>query len=1020
MTPDRIIKYVHRNYKTYWQIACQLDRAKFETLLVEVPLLAALSALENAFGMQLPRSGGSHSADAPSLATHARPVPKARLSDVDFNRLTSGVTPKRLVPLLSNLETQLNIERALNCPGLFGCSGEAQIESLLNAILLPSATMPQAGRVSALVVVPEPVNVASLGLSAREERVIKSLLSLVTAHRCGVVCWKDAPTVGAALLAYVLAGTYLPKEGITSAYLLRPYPAYTGDLGAEPPETMDSAPFEKALKELRVTLGLLPHASASRILDEIRAKRAVLFILNASLMPESGSSEVTELRELVKAAADQFDPNACPVSIVLVGEPRIRLHPSKVAIAADMQQDLAFGLSTTKERSEFLELQWQRFCMLRGHLPSDEQGTRLKRAREYYSRNGDAAVLPATIRMLALFASNYATFSYFDPTAGWRRMVGLARERWPIDVQLHLDEVYAQICNVPGGHAGMPMRAIQWCSTALYWLTDDAAAALCKEVRPLTRPESFDAAVERVPYLIDIERDEQGRRVYKMDLALRALVQDLWAARDPHKRASAHFVIANRLLGLQNDKQTLGIEFPIAPHWGRSRMHFLAECVRHYIRAGDVSGKRESAVDAQRPFTEVEPEPPLSDAGCDPQQVVNYCFASIFWQELNANKRTGTVHNRKLSHQHGNYQLTAELLELLSEDGQLGRPHWGLSRHYQSRYHREVTYAHLDLGNLPAALQSVDTLIRLSSADGSVTAFNVDDHLDRAVVLTSMNALDEAEQIVETVRQCLRASAAPATAEERRTRSKIDFRLSARAAQLHYLRDDHASALEIYDQLAARSPGSIRRDIAHTYIATLGAIGGETCLQRAMTLCVLNVFDNTSRGQHHSALGFRVALGHLFRKSGMNGVAEATLDQVQADILQFGCSERTYLALLLEAGRIVSLKPSGCARAYAAYLRPCYDRSRSCGYARTARIAREAARLCRTQLLAMFDAAEGATLPDVETMLGGSSHWPLASVHTDIDPRYALGSDLSERWLPKLQTRAAIEQQLQEIAAVAD
>jgi hypothetical protein len=1020
MTPDRIIKYVHRNYRTYWQIACQLDRAKFETLLAEVPSHVASNALESAFGMQMPRSGGAHAVSAPSLTTQARPASKARLSDVDFNRLTSGVTPKRLIPLLLDLETQRNIERALNCPGLFGCSDEAQIESLLNAILLPTATTFRLEGASDLVVLPEPVNVASLGMSTREERVIKSLLSLVTAHKCGVVCWKDAPTVGAALLAYVLAGTFLPKEGIATTYLLRPYPAYTNDLDGEPPEAIDRAPFEFALKELRATLGLFPHATASRILDEIRARRAVLFILNASLMPESGSHEVSSLRELIKAAADQFEPSTGPASIVLIGEPRIRLHPSKVAIASDLKQDLAFGLSTTKERAEFLEQQWRRFCGLRGHLPSDEQGTRLKRAREYYSRNGEAAVLPATIRMLALFASNYETFSYFDPTAGWRRLLGLTRERWPIDVQLHLDEVYAQICNVPGGHAGMPMRAIQWCSTALYWLTEDAAAALCKEVRPQTRPESFDAAVERVPYLIDIERDEQGRRVYKMDLAMRALVQDLWAAREPHKRACAHFVIANRLLGLQNDKRTLGSEFPIAPHWGRSRMHFLAECVRHYIRACDASEKGASANYTQRPFSEVEPDPPLSDAGCDPLQVVNYCFARIFWQELNGNLRTGTVHNRKLSHQHGNYQLAAELLELLSEDGQLGRPHWGLSRHYHSRYHREVTYAQLDLGNLPAALQSVDSVIRLTSADGAVTAANVDDHLDRAVVLSAMDALEQAEQGLETIRQFLRASAAPGTADERRQRSKIEIRLSARTAQLHYLRADHASALAIYDQLAARSPGSVRRDIAHTYIATLGAIGGETYLQRAMTLCILNVFDNTSRGQHHSALGFRVALGHLFRKSGMNGVAEATLDQVQADILQFGCSERTYLAFLLEAGRIVSLKPAGCARAYAAYLRPCYDRSLSCGFSRTARIAREAARACLMRLLDIFDAASGGAPPDVAAMLGGSSHWPQASVRTDIDPRYALGTDLSERWLPKLQTRAAIEQQLQELTRDSD
>ena len=69
----------------------------------------------------------------------------------------------------------------------------------------------------------------------------------------------------------------------------------------------------------------------------------------------------------------------------------------------------------------------------------------------------------------------------------------------------------------------------------------------------------------------------------------------------------------------------------------------------------------------------------------------------------------------------------------------------------------------------------------------------------------------------------------------------------------------------------------------------------------------------------------------LHRKMGMYEAAEACLDQAYLDILQDGCSERVYISFLLEAGKVM-LDSGRPARAYAAYLWPCFYRLQNSKY----------------------------------------------------------------------------------------
>jgi hypothetical protein len=98
-----------------------------------------------------------------------------------------------------------------------------------------------------------------------------------------------------------------------------------------------------------------------------------------------------------------------------------------------------------------------------------------------------------------------------------------------------------------------------------------------------------------------------------------------------------------------------------------------------------------------------------------------------------------------------------------------------------------------------------------------------------------------------------------------------------------------------------------------------------------------------SEGLHHQAMGFRIALARCFRRMGMLTSAETILDAVHNDLLRYGCSERTFLTFLNEAGRVL-IGRGDPIRAYATYLRPCIGRAKARGFRRDAEQAASAAR----------------------------------------------------------------------------
>jgi hypothetical protein len=182
-----------------------------------------------------------------------------------------------------------------------------------------------------------------------------------------------------------------------------------------------------------------------------------------------------------------------------------------------------------------------------------------------------------------------------------------------------------------------------------------------------------------------------------------------------------------------------------------------------------------------------------------------------------------------------------------------------------------------------------------------------------------------------------------------------------------------------------------------------------------------------SKGLHHQAMGFRIALARCYRRANRLDTAEVVLDAVHFDLLRYGCSERTFLSFLNEAGRIVSSRGDPI-RAYATYMKPCLVRARARGFRREAQQAAEHA-------LSILDAIEAAQHDVEQAQAGAIQGWKArleaavaghkkliaATEHIfggDIlerDPLYAYAITDAENLIWSLRNSADIESERQKI-----
>lgn len=979
------------------------------------------------------------------------------LSDSQCTRTLQGRAPRSVREKLAKAEVLSALSIAIDIEGLFACETLRAVDDLVPAFDDGQVASDRESS-GVMELSASDIDPASFAFCTNELGAIKSLIIGIKGDASGrgipnehsLLVWPSEIVTGRSFLACAAAADLVRKGDISRAFIVHPFPRPRSVSVPQMDDAQRAKAFGGSLVELARRLKLnRPPRIAPLILRELLRTKSVLFLLNADCLIESSNSYNAMADLLHLAARHRRTGGPCP--LVLIGEARPRsAYQGYVKETHAPHERLSIRVS---DRFSFFQSQWRRFSALRGHDVSDDVGARLKRGRWYYNEwVKNSEVFPANIRLRAFFASNHDMQSYFDPTAGWSRLAGMEVEQLPEDIRLHLEDILYQLAELPKGKRQSQLRAARWCSTAIYWLTEEAAEDLGRSP-PKTGLATFRSAVAQISKIVrqvplpppsgEVPplTESEPPQVYRSGLAVKAVIQQDWLQSSLLERSRAHHRVASRLYDMQDNKDLLNVEFPLEPHWGRSRFHFLAECLRHLVRTCEHVDRRKArqyALEARPTSFPQAPSPALE--GCQPTDVINFCFWELFCRQLNGNSGVGNILNRNLALRHGAYQLTLELLQLMSEGNRLGEPHWALHPDHRPLYFREVAYAQLDLGDLPAAKENFLKLIEISRERKQLLDLVVY-QLDLVLALTTQDDLEGASEALKQAEATLQSHESPIKvceenleardekADEKRgierritpdraQIKRLERRIASRRVHILYLRNQLNDTLAVYRDSNIFPESSVVRELAHIKIATLGRLGSNANLDEAMQVCISNIFQCTSKGIHHDALGFRIALGHLFRRKGMIEVAETMMDQVYNDILQYGCSERTYLSFLLEAGRTV-LVQGRYARAYGGYLRPCADRARSRGYARCARTAREKAFIALEKIVQQrrdFAGKDSVWKQALRHELQARGEFAMRS-NLSLDPLFSFDLSAMEQWVQRLGSAEALQLEMRALIA---
>lgn len=607
--------------------------------------------------------------------------------------------------------------------------------------------------------------------------------------------------------------------------------------------------------------------------------------------------------------------------------------------------------------------QWIRFAGQSYASQQEEAGSRTRRADHFFKSKQAETIVPINIKLWALFSANEINTAYFDPTQGFCRLAGCNYNIYPDIVSFYRD-IYDFIKIIAGSskiNGVQTVRALRYISTAKHWLTETALDALLKRYGNYQKTDmqfkSFQKFLANIPF-VSPKPASNNRRVYFCEIAIKAIIQDHWIAEDPFFRSLSHYRIASRLKGLENNKDELAREFPYEPHWGRSRIFFIAETIRHLVRASSTYAKdikKGSLEECCAQFPQFNDD--TDSGGLDPYIIINYCYNVLYQRDLNG--VSGNSASRTLAKRNGAYQLALELLELLSQDNKIGVPHPALDHSLRFEFIKECGYILLDVGRLKEA---IECFFRAQSEARSRQDVNkideIDTILDIVLVKSTMGLVDDAENLIQEAEKNILKIIDEYSLNDGTSREQIDIqnlyrRMLSRRAHNLFLKGGSYNVLKIIDTLEQGDPRSgvdgvldrqegpmrvksrrLDSEQAHVKIAALSrlssvnpsTVDSRRAGRQALGVCIDYLFRSESDGLRHQAMGFRIALCRRTRNLRHYEAAEKILDEVYRDILQFGCSERTFLAFLNEAGKFL-LETGQPIRAYATYLRPCLVRS---------------------------------------------------------------------------------------------
>lgn len=833
--------------------------------------------------------------------------------------------------ILAALKVESNREKlcaGLELDGLFDCKTGSQVDRLIESsttvrpIPAPVVLNKDTSNIE-LVEVDNKSRLESI-LSDGERRARKLLAKIVCAGVKAVRHWEMEPWSGATVVIRSVANSQDVKDHYKYLFFVRP-------------SSLDNA-YDIEIRALAKHLGVETSLASlpAELLEALKSSEILLVLCDANYLPLDGQpyAKKSLVRKLIATANEKHRYGGL-TRIITVGI-------YKDANLDDEMNELREAVKVSSlKRFDFYSQLFDFYRKERGYDRAEEGGSRLKRGKwhyEYLNKFDDQIVWPGMVRLRAYFASNISNRAYFDPTLGFDGLTG--SKDLPLSIRISRDDLQAYLVSsyIKSGKA----RSLRFNSTCKHWLTDSLLEVLRlsfspREGKPTSRLDRnvfLKQIGENSPITIHYndKKSDTESQYFRVDLGLKAIVQDEWKSSDPFERAVSHWKLAKYLWDNQDDKQFLHEEFPYSPHWGRSRIFLLGECIRHLICT------IECVVDLQNHHLQHEydsfPNPPTREIwGCSPHEVINFCFVTIYQKELNGNFSSGLNMSsgrasRALSKRHGAFEYAVELLQLMGHNRIIGDPHRYLDPQVINLYLRECAYALLDFGELDQAkailVELVESICKSSSDELSRSM------LDLSLVLTELSQYSEAEKLVDEVESIYKP------------KGQLQKRVLSRRFSIAYCKGDNDVALQISESIIG-SVGDIRvlgPEFIQTWIDLVSNEDPHSDI--ALKECLGALFRSSAAGLQHESLAYRILLSRIYRLREENAVAEQVLDDVLRDVLKYGCSERTYLELYLEAGMVLS-SVGQYVRAYTSYLRPCMLRAEGRKYRRFNQLAKDQA-----------------------------------------------------------------------------
>ncbi|RYG90092.1 hypothetical protein EU803_15890 [Loktanella sp. IMCC34160] len=838
------------------------------------------------------------------------------------------------------------IENALAVGDIFGADGSKQIDALFSTDSdnkQPSSAM-DVGLVTLhpvkRVVVKRATTHPHMG--SQERAAARKLKTALVCGEFPVVHWPAEPWSGAPLAARSLAS----HPDLSALYSEIVFVRCTN------PE----APFLKEMRDLAAEFGEQPSDGRLPVtLAEIVHRQKLLLVFcDACHLPARSNwthAEGQPSRIFVDEMVRAHESGPCRLLSIgrsMAMEEVLERHGS-VATSSALAGELIDALRYTGSRFKDYRKMEAHYRAARAIPEAMIEGNRLKRAQWHYETDQvrlDREVWPANLRLRAFFASDLGNFGYFDPTRGFAALAG--PRPWPEDIEMLHDDIVGYLRLAEVGSRRSELHALRYCSTALHWLSYGGYEAL---VRPSThcpkgdvrlrevKLDTFENIVadDRTPLRAPLNTFNRAghvieKKVFALGIGIKALVQDQWRRSEPEQRAEAHYRIAWRLWHQNQNKDVLREEFPYFPMQHRHSVFLAGETIRHLMAAAgqlDPDAHPELA-DVTGHWSEFPSAPGSEKHGCDPEDVVNFCYSEVYQRYINRNTwfnrgpRVGSA-ARALSKRHGAFGYAAELLQLMSEDGRLGKPHPALHPSFHPSFIRECGYALLDLGMLSQALECFQKL----NVDATSVEERIFAKFDESLVLAELGNLKEVWKTLEEAEAMWTSLPRP---KQKSSENTFRKRLTARAAHLNYLEGDFGLALMSLNKAETMTP-----EMTHIRFAAMAKMGVDPEIIAAKA--TNEVYKAANGVGQHEAIGFMIANAHAVRKFSPDAAEEA-LETVFEEVLRTGCSERTLLRLLLEAGRTLAAQ-GRLLRAFATYAYPCAVRARARGFARIANTAEE-------------------------------------------------------------------------------